>query len=75
MDMVRVSLKKDLRFTFQASLSGYCCRFCNKHSHSLVVVPSTALISDDLDTQMDPVHIMLLVAALFIYGSTFYTCS
>ena len=39
------------------------------------IVPSTALTSDDLDTQMTPVQIMLLVAALFIYGRTFYTCS
>ena len=38
-------------------------------------VPSTALTSDDLDTQMTPVQIMLLVAALFIYGRIFYTCS
>ena len=38
-------------------------------------VPSTALTSDDLDTQMAPVQIMLFVAALFIYGRTFYTCS
>ena len=39
------------------------------------IVPSTALTSDDLDTQMAPVQIMLFVAALFIYVRTFYTCT
>ena len=42
-------------------------------------VLSTALTSDDLDTQMAPVHISVvcsrLLAVLFIYGRTFYTCS
>ena len=33
-------------------------------------LPSTALTSDDLDTQMAPVQILLFVAALFIYGRT-----
>ena len=35
-------------------------------------VPSTALISDDLDIQTAPVDILLFVAVLFIYGRTFY---
>ena len=39
------------------------------------VIPSTALTSDDLDTQMTPVQFLLFVAALFIYGTKFYTCS
>ena len=41
----------------------------------MTVIPSTALTSDDLDTQMAPVQILLFVAALFIYVRTFYTCS
>ena len=42
---------------------------------TLDLVPSTAPTSDDLDTQMAPVQILLFVAALFIYVRTFYTCS
>ena len=60
---------------------GQICNWVNLLNYGYVfggdirVVPSTALTSDDLDTQMTPVPIMLLVAALFIYGRTFYTCS
>ena len=44
------------------------------YSHTATCdIPSTALTSDDLDTQIAPVHILLFVAVLFIYGRTFYT--
>ena len=39
--------------------------FCKAHL-VLLIIPSTALTSDDLDTQMAPVHIVLFVAVLFI---------
>ena len=50
--------------------------FCRASETELAAhYQSTALTSDDLDTQMAPVHILLFVAVLFIYGRTFYTCS
>ena len=51
--------------------AAYASAAASGHYH----VPSTALTSDDLDTQMAPVQILLFITALFIYCRTFYTCS
>ena len=58
-----------IRWTFSDSMEFTVCSIRCVYDRA-ELIPSTALTSDDLDTQMAPVHILLFVAVLFIYGRT-----